>query len=280
MNRSNVSTRFGDIAYVDVGEGPVALFVHGVFLSADLWRNVIGALGRERRCIAVDLPGHGATAVPPTQDVTLPAIADMLAALCDALGIEQVDLVGNDSGGAVAQVFAANHQRRIRTLVLTNCDTHDNIPPPNFKQAVDLAAEGQLAPVVAQMAVDHDLARSDLGLGSGYERPEELSDDVIDSYLGRFRDVEAGREVERFINSIDAPQLLAAEPALKELRAPTLVVWGTADQFFDLSWAYWLRDTIPGVTEVVELDGAKLFFPDERADELVPLLRKHWAAHQ
>ena len=85
---------------------------------------------------------------------------------------------------------------------------------------------------------------------------------------------------ERLLCSLEARDLLAIESRLQVLTVPTLVVWGTDDVFFPLTWAYWLRDTIPGVTDVVELDGAKLFFPDERADELVPLLRKHWAAHQ
>jgi pimeloyl-ACP methyl ester carboxylesterase len=57
-----------------------------------------------------------------------------------------------------------------------------------------------------------------------------------------------------------------------------LVVWGTGDILFRVRWAYRLRDTIPGVTEVVEIEGAKLFFPDERAIDLVPHLRRHWAA--
>jgi pimeloyl-ACP methyl ester carboxylesterase len=59
---------------------------------------------------------------------------------------------------------------------------------------------------------------------------------------------------------------------------PTLLVWGTGDSFFDVSWAYWLRDTIPGTTQVVTVDGARLFFPDERAMDLVPHLEQHWAA--
>src|SRR6266545_6185247 len=163
MERSTASTSFGDIAYVDVGEGPVALFVHGVFLNAELWRNVISALADERRCIAIDLPCHGETRVKPDQEVTLPAMADIVAGFCDALDIDRVDLVGNDSGGAVAQVFAARHPQRLRTLVLTNCDTHDNIPPENFKQPVELAAQGQLAPIAAELAVNAELARSDLG---------------------------------------------------------------------------------------------------------------------
>ena len=58
---------------------------------------------------------------------------------------------------------------------------------------------------------------------------------------------------------------------------PTLVVWGTGDEAFDISWAYWLRDTIPGTTRVVTVDGARLFFPDERPMDLVPHLEHHWA---
>jgi len=60
---------------------------------------------------------------------------------------------------------------------------------------------------------------------------------------------------------------------------PTLVVWGTDDVNFDVSWAYWLRDTIPGVTRVITVDGGRLFFPEERPAELVAPLEQHWAAH-
>jgi len=70
-----------------------------------------------------------------------------------------------------------------------------------------------------------------------------------------------------------------AEPALRRLQVPTLIVWGTGDRFFHRKWAYWLRDTIPGAAEVVELDGARLFFPDERAAEFTAALRRHWEAH-
>ncbi|MBO0730814.1 MAG: alpha/beta hydrolase, partial [Acidimicrobiaceae bacterium] len=60
--------------------------------------------------------------------------------------------------------------------------------------------------------------------------------------------------------------------------APTLIVWGTGDVFFDLKWAYWLRDTIPGAHDVVEVAGAKVFFPHERPQDLAPHLRLFWAS--
>jgi len=78
------------------------------------------------------------------------------------------------------------------------------------------------------------------------------------------------------MTSLHARDLLAIEPALARLQVPTLIVWGTGDIFFRRKWAYWLRDTIPGATEVVELDGARIFFPDERATELTEALRRHW----
>jgi hypothetical protein len=57
-------------------------------------------------------------------------------------------------------------------------------------------------------------------------------------------------------------------------------VWGTDDEFFPVKWAYWLAGTIPSAHEVIELPGAKLFFPQERADQLATQIRHHWTQAQ
>jgi pimeloyl-ACP methyl ester carboxylesterase len=277
--RKAVETKHGRIAYVDVGEGPAALFIHGVFLNSFLWRKVIAKVCSERRCLAFDLPGHGETRIAPGHDLGLPFQAEVVEAFCEALDLQELDVVANDTGGAVAQVFAARWPERVRTLTLTNCDAHDNLPPEAFHPGRDAAARGDLAPVVLQLASDYDLARGEAGFGVGYEHPEQLRDEEVEAYVERFATIEDAREVERFINCLDAKDLLAVEPQLRQLRAPTLIVWGTGDVFFEPSWAYWLRDAIPGATEVVEIEGGKLFFPDERADEFAPHLLRHWAAH-
>lgn len=274
VEHRQVATERGRIAYVETGEGEAALFVHGVFMNSHLWRGVVAELGGERRCIAIDLPAHGGTRADDDDDLSLTGMATLLASFCDALGLDQVDLVANDTGGAIAQLFAVLHPERLRSLTLTNCDTHDNLPPAAFKGVADLAGAGKLGPVVARLLASPDLARSAVGLGSGYEHPEE----TIQTYLGPFAEPDRIRQLERFITSVSAAELVAAEPRLRELTVPTLVVWGTGDTFFDVSWAHWLQATVPGVTEVVELEGAKLFFPDERASELVPHLRRHWSA--
>jgi pimeloyl-ACP methyl ester carboxylesterase len=84
------------------------------------------------------------------------------------------------------------------------------------------------------------------------------------------------RQFKRWILSLRARDLVSAEPFLRRMEAPTLVVWGTGDVFFDVRWAHWLDATLPNVTRVVELPDARLFFPDERAADLVPQLLAHW----
>jgi pimeloyl-ACP methyl ester carboxylesterase len=276
-HRRSAATELGEISYLDVGEGPTALFVHGVFTNALFWRNVLADTATRRRCIAIDLPAHGQTPTTESWDLSLGGLAQALVALCDVIDAGQVDLVANDTGGAVAQIFAATNPQRLRSMTLTNCDTQGNIPPPDFAPVVDLARQGGLAEVVKGLAGDLSLARSDAGFGSGYERPQDLPDEVLRAYLAPLAasDLRA-RELERFVAQLEPGPLLAIEPQLKELETPTLLVWGTGDPFFDLSWARWLRDTIPGATEIVEIEGAKLFFPDERAADLVPHLQRHW----
>src|SRR6202021_2305670 len=102
-----VETPSGRISYASAGSGPVALFVHGVVLNKTPWRPQVGGLCELRRCIAVDLLAHGDTEIAPDQDVSVTANAQMLKEVLDAVQVDQVDLVGNDSGGGLAQTFAA-----------------------------------------------------------------------------------------------------------------------------------------------------------------------------
>lgn len=277
-HRHTAATRSGEISYIDLGAGPVALFVHGIATNAYLWRHVMDALSGQRRCIAVDLPLHGQSPVTAEQDLSLAALAASLDDFCEVLGLTAIDLVANDTGGAIAQIFAARYPQRLATLTLTNCDTVDNLPPDAFKSTVELAATGKLAPSAVAMVADLEAA-AQVSFASGYEHLDRIDRDVIRSYLEPcFGTMERARQFERLLVSLDVGDLQAVMPQLRELTVPTLVVWGTGDAFFDVSWAYWLRDTIPGTTRVVTVDGARMFFPEERPMDLVPHLEQHWAA--
>jgi pimeloyl-ACP methyl ester carboxylesterase len=272
----HVTTPYGDIAYTETGSGPAALFVHGVFMNGFLWRHVVDRVGEARRCISIDLPGHGGTRALPDVELSFRTQAEVLEAVCAALDLDQVDLVANDSGGAIAQIFAARHPDRIRSFTLTNCDVHDNWPPEAIGPIREIVDRGEIGAFGAQLLGDIDTARSVFSIA--YEHPERLSEETVRTYLGPlFASPESVRALERwFEGAHDCAQTVEVEPLLRELTAPTLVVWGTDDVFFPLQWAYWLRDTIPGCTTVVELEGAKLFFPEERPDELAVALLRHW----
>jgi pimeloyl-ACP methyl ester carboxylesterase len=279
--RSEIQTKSGPASYVDTGgPGRPVLLVHGVGSSSYLWRNVIGRLDGERRCVSFDLPLHGYTPAAPDQDFTLNGLARFIAGGCDALGLTDIDLVANDTGGAVSQVFAASHAERLHTLTLTNCEAHDNMPPKALLPAVLLARMGLLAPLAPRLMAPGNPRTARRVYGRVYQDVAKLPAEIARVWLeAQAGTPEAARQSQRLLTSLHARDLLAAEPALTRLQVPTLIVWGTKDMFFRTKWAYWLRDTIPGAGEVVEIDGGRLFFPDERAAELTAALRRHWAAY-
>jgi pimeloyl-ACP methyl ester carboxylesterase len=279
-HRSQVHTRSGSASYIDTGgPGRAALFVHGVGTSSYLWRHVIDQLDDQRRCVAVDLPLHGQTPAASYQDFSLPGLARFVADFCDGLELTDIDFVANDTGGAIAQVFAVGNPERLHTLTLTNCEAHDNLPPKALLPGVLLARMGLFARLARRMVRDIPRARKRV-YGSGYQDVANLPEEVVRAWLEpAFATAESARQFQRLLTSLRARDLLAIEPALARLQVPTLIVWGTGDKFFRLKWAYWLRETIPGATDVVEIDGARLFFPDERATELTAALRRHWDTH-
>lgn len=279
LTTRSIQTPAGRIGYVEAGSGPVALFVHGVLLNKHLWRRQLAGLSDIRRCIAVDLLAHGDTEIDPGQDVSVTANANMLREVLDALRMDKVDVVGNDSGGGVAQIFAAQNPDRVRSLILTNCDTHDNWPPEAFKPFLRMAAGGGLRDTLNAMLSDKAIWRSPGALGPAYEQPESVSDQDIETYLQPLvRTEQRTLDLQRFLAAFDHSHTVAVEPRLRQLQVPTLIVWGTDDVYFPVRWAHWLAETIPGAKPPVELGDARIFFPEERAKQFNQLLRDHFLA--
>ena len=271
-----VTTPSGRIAYAESGSGPVLLLVHGVLLNKHLWRHQLADLCDIRRCIAVDLLAHGDTEITPGQNLSVTANAAMLVEFLDALGIDQVDVVGNDSGGGIVQIFAACNPGRIRSLTLTNCDTHNNWPPEAFQPFLAMAAAGGLPDTLHALLSDTSIYRSPDALGLAYEQPERITDADIETYLRPFvRDEQRTRDLQTFLGAFDNGHTVAIESRLRELQAPTLIVWGTDDVYFPVKWAYWLAETIPGAKPPIELKDARIFFPEERSETFNRHLRDH-----
>jgi pimeloyl-ACP methyl ester carboxylesterase len=273
----SVQTSSGRISYAEQGSGPVALFVHGVLLNSYLWRHQQAGLADVRRTIAVDLLAHGDTQIAPDQDVSVAANATMLNEFLDALDIDKADVVGNDSGGGICQIFSALYPDRIRSLTLTNCDTHDNWPPDSFKPFVAMVKDGGLRKTLEAMLSDKSIYRSPDALGPAYERPNEVRDETIEKYLRPFVVTDQRtRDLERFVIAFDNKYTVAIESKLKTLKAPTLIVWGTGDVYFDVRWSHWLANTIPGTQRRLEFKDARIFFPEERPEDFNRELRDFW----
>jgi pimeloyl-ACP methyl ester carboxylesterase len=271
-------TPHGRVAYLDSGEGPATVFVHGLFMSGYMWNKVVDALKGERRCVVYNLPVHGGTEVAADQPLDLQSQAEMLEGFCDALGLTEFDLVANDTGGAIAQALAVRAPQRVRSLALTNCEARDWMPSKNQlgQLVAQLAESGQLAPLVKGFYDDIAMARQS-AFADPYQWPERISDEELRAIMEPHQaTLEGAKEVERFAASLVPEDLAALEPQLRRLEVPTIAVWGTGDDIFPFELADWLRDTIPGFRELVEIEDGKLFWPFERPDELVPHLRKLW----
>ena len=276
-NTQTIQTPSGRIAYAEQGTGPVALFVHGVLLNKHLWRHQLAHLSDVRRCIAVDLLAHGETDIAGDQEVSVTANAKMLEQFLDALNVEQADLVGNDSGGGIAQIFSALYPQRVRSLTLTDCDVHDNWPPAAFEPFLAMAAGGGLRGTLEAMLSNKDIYRSPQALGPAYEHPEQVTDESIETYLRPLvRTEQRTRDLQRFLAAFDNAHTRVIEARLKTLTVPTLIVWGTDDVYFDVEWSKWLAETIPGTRRRLEFEGARIFFPEERWIDFNSALREHW----
>ncbi|HET6969888.1 MAG TPA: alpha/beta hydrolase, partial [Phenylobacterium sp.] len=276
--RRFADTPFGRIAYVARGHGPLALFLHAWPLNSYQWRGALTRLSDTRRCVAPDFMALGYTEVAPAQEITPATQADMLAAFMDALGERRADLVANDSGGLVAQMFAARHPERVRSLLLTNCDVQHDNPAPSFAPLVQAAEAGVLAErLLARLADNLALARSPQGLGVGYANPETLTAESVQCYLGPLVGEPARRDqLQRYTIALGHNDLVAAEPALRRLPAPVRIVWGVDDTVFAPTSPEVLDGIFPHSLGVRRVAGAKLFFPEERPDVIAEEARALW----
>lgn len=275
--RRFAQTPFGKIAYVERGRGPAALFLHGFTLNGFQWRGAIERLASHRRCIAPDFMGMGYSEVPADQSLAPDAQVAMLQSLLEKLSVSSVDLVANDSGGAIAQLFLAKYPERVHTLLLTNCDTAIDSPPPSFAPIVALSRAGQFASksLVAQRR-NKELARSAKRMGGlAYTYPTNPSDEAIDTYLSPLVSSPLRMtQVEQYAIALDRNWLENIEPALRRSTVATRIVWGTSDTIFSAKSPEWL-DKAFGSSRARRRREA--VFPEEMPDVIADEARRLWA---
>ncbi len=274
--RRTVEIDAGILSYVEHGNGRPVVLLHGVGTSSYLWRRVIGRLVPDRRCLAFDLPLHGKSPAASDGRYGLRIFAESLSGAFDALDLTDVDLVANDTGGAVAQILSTLRPERLSSMTLTNCEAHDNVPPKALRSTMLLARLGLLARFAPRAMNDLQRTRRAV-FGTGYEDIEKISLETVRAFLEPLiGDRDRARQFQRLLLSLRPSDLLEVEPDLCRSPVPTLVVWGTDDRFFDTSWAHWLTQTFPRSVGPEFVPGGRLFFPDERGDLLVEHLVGFW----
>lgn len=277
--RQFAPTAFGRIAYIDRGTGPAVLFLHGFPLNSFQWRGAIDRLSASSRCIAPDSMGLGHTEVAAGQAVTPSAQADMLAALLDKLSVDKADVIANDSGGAVAQLFVTRYPQKVRTLLLTNCDVEPDSPPAALKPVLDMAEAGVYPDLWLEPWLNHkDVARSAYGLGGMcYSNPARLTDVALEQYLAPLvASPERKALVNRYTLGLSPNPLAGMAPLLKKCTVPTRVVWGMSDRIFSTHSPDYLAGLLPRFAGIRRVEEAKLFFPEEYPDIIASEARSLW----
>jgi pimeloyl-ACP methyl ester carboxylesterase len=237
------------------------VFLHGFLVNGELWTGVAEALAaRGVRSYAPDLPlGSHTTALSPDADMTPRGVARMVIAFLEALELDDVTLVGNDSGGAISQFLLDTDHARIGRLVLTNCDAFDKFPPPPFDQLFKAGRSRRGLKALLMPMRATSLRHSPLGFGMLVNQPLDpaLTRRWVDPCL---TDAGVLRDTVAFLKGVDSRQLLDVSTRLHQFDKPVLLVWGDADRFFKLDFARRLGETFPDA-RLVEVRGGRTFHP-------------------
>lgn len=255
----------GRIAYRVAGPQdstlPPVVLVHGLLVDASLWSATASALAdRGIRSYAPDLPlGAHRIPWPAGTDLSPRGIAHLLGSFIAELGLTDVTLVGNDTGGALCQFLVDTDHSRIGRLVLTNCDAFDQFPPAPIDLLVKAGRSPARLRVLAASVRVKTLRHSIAGYGGLARDPLDAA--LTASWVAPLRaDAAIRRDAAAFLRGISPTDLLDVSTRLHTFGRPVRLVWGTGDRFFKLSLAHRLRDAFPDAT-LVELPGARTFIP-------------------
>jgi pimeloyl-ACP methyl ester carboxylesterase len=214
-------------------------------MGANLWDPVIHLLDHEFRCISPELPfGAHPTPMRPDADLTTAGLGRMVADFLQTLDLREVILVGNNSGGAIAQVVAARHPHRLGGLVLATCDAFDNYPPKLFRPLIAAARVGMLTPLLASLKIRPARSLpSAYGWLTHHQPPHELIDEWIANYLA---DKGVRRDTRRLTAAMGDDALMGQIAAeLAGFTKPVLLAWAADDKHFPLEHAWRLAGILP-----------------------------------
>jgi pimeloyl-ACP methyl ester carboxylesterase len=271
--RSAATLPQGTIAYGESGpaDGPPAVFIHGAFVDGTLWRKVVPELEGSLRCIVPDLPlGSHRTPMNQGADLSPPGLAKLIADFVAALELEDVTLVGNDTGGAICQLVVTRHPERIGRLVLTPCDAYENFLPPAFRYLQLIARIPGGVATIAQSQRIPGVSRSPLAFGWLSKR--RIPRDVLAHWTEPIIHDRAVRaDAREVLRGIDKRYTIEAAAKLREFGGPTMLAWATEDRFFKPKFAERLAADIPG-SRLEWVEDSRTFVSEDQPERLAELI--------
>jgi pimeloyl-ACP methyl ester carboxylesterase len=227
-----VSLPQGTVRYSDQGAGSTLVFVHGLMANHLLWSRAIPSLVSHFRCIAPDLPlGAHSNPLHPDADLSPLGVARLIADFLAALNLQEVTLIGNDTGGAMCQLVIANYPERISRLVLTNCDAFEQFFPPlvsPFHYGARVFGRG-FANFLAWVL----RARSAQCLFVAALAHRRLELEELDAFFHPLLHLPGARsDMTRFLQAVSNRYTLEASRCFSGFGHPVLLLWGKDDPFF------------------------------------------------
>jgi pimeloyl-ACP methyl ester carboxylesterase len=269
--RRELDLPMGRTRYFDAGRGAPIVLVHGLFVNTNVWRKVVPRLALDFRCIALDLP-FGSHELPMNQDADLSerGVVDLVAGAVEALGLDDVTLVGMDTGGAICQFVVTQRPERIGRLVLTSCDYRDNFPPRIFWHLKLLPKISRLVPLLFAPVRLRVLRRAPNVFGRLTKRQVERR--VEDTWiLPGLEDRRVRADVNKVIAIFDKARLNATADRLRSFDRPALIAWSRDDRLFPPEHGASLANDLPGARLEWIADSRSLSMEDqpERLSELI-----------
>lgn len=270
------------IDYVELGPEdsphPAVVFIHGMIVDERLWSAVATALAeRGYRCVLPRLPlGSHTTPVTHRSALTPQGVAGLIGEFLTALHLNDVTLVGNDTGGGLCQFLIDADPSRIGRLVLTNCDAFDKFPPFPFNAVfATLRGPASIKTLFTLMRAK-PLRHSPLGYGM---LAHGADTELTASWLTPARtDARIAGDLAAMCRGTAATDLTEVAPRLHRFTKPVRLVWGTADRFFTPKLGRRLAALFPEGS-LVDVPGARTFVPLDDPDSVVQAITEISAVH-
>jgi pimeloyl-ACP methyl ester carboxylesterase len=262
----------GPISYREAGHGPTVVFVHGLAMNGDLWRNVVPDLvGVGMRCITPDWPlGSHELPMMSNADLSPPALAGLVGELLERLDLRDVTLVGNDTGGAICQLVAVAHPDRLARLVLASCDAFEVFPPKPFGYLPWLGRIPGAVFISTNAMRVRALRRLPLAYGMVMRQHPERA--ISDSYVrSGYQSGAIRRDTKKMLRDLSSRHTLTAAESFAHFTKPVMVAWGSADRLFPRSLAERLTAAFPD-SRLEVIDGANTFIAEDEPARLAHLI--------